>query len=271
MDKYNVLLLQPPGEEPSFEFLEVARLLTHSLRSLGKTCDLRVNEATGGEVNILLGYHLLRPGFTPAADLDYVVYQLQPLSNGGEKLVEQHGELLRRARAVWDYAPENVAVLERHGLTKVGLLPIGYHAALRKIQPRAEEIDILCEGSSGRCDSVLNELGRSHRVEKLAGVYGDSRDAYIARSKIVLSVASHEGDPLDQVRISYLLNNGRLVIGERLAANPYENAVVSGSFRELAELCRRYLGDATERTRVAQRGFALFRQRAMVEHLKNVL
>jgi hypothetical protein len=271
MTAVNVVLLQPPGYAHSLALLEVGRLLTHSLRSLGRLSDLRINETTQGDLNVLLGYHLLE-GSPALSGVDFVVYQLEQLSRGEGWFLPWHLELFRRARAVWDYSPENVAFLREQGLTNVCLLPIGFHEALFTIRPRAEEIDVVFYGSvNRRRQEVLDDLARTHRVEALYGIYGRSRDAYVARSKIALNVHFYESQIIEQVRISYLLNNRRFVISEPSPKNPYEGGFVTGARHELGGLCRQYLLDRRGRAAIAERGFELFRQRPMVDYLRRVL
>lgn len=51
--------------------------------------------------------------------------------------------LLAQARQIWGYTPENLEYLNRHELS-ARLMPLGYHARLRRCLPAAEQdIDIL--------------------------------------------------------------------------------------------------------------------------------
>ncbi len=269
---YNVVLLQPRGFAPSYSFLEVGRLLVHSLRSLGLDCHLSVNNLAANAVNVLLGYHLL-PGLLPTlTQTDYIVYQLEQLPGHPRLPLPGHLELLRNARVVWDYSAVNLTFLRERGLDNVALVPVGYHEALRNIDERPEDIDVLFYGLiNDRRAQVLQAIAASHRVESLFGLYGDSRDAYIARSKLVLNVHYYPVQIFEQVRIAYLLNNRRCVVSESSPDNPYEAGMITGALADLPELCRHYASDPEGRQRIAERGFELLRQRPMVEYLRHAL
>ena len=92
----------------------------------------------------------------------------------------------------------------------------------------------------------------------------------IARSKIVLNVHSFDTPILEQVRISYLLNNARFVISEG-PAGQFEEMIVVGDYDQLPELCERYLTDEPERRKIAETGFLLFRKRPMTTDLKKII
>src|SRR5262249_3055631 len=138
--------------------------------------------------------------------------------------------------------------------------------------PAPEEIDILFYGlMNERRAAVIDQLSAERRVEALFGIYGESRDAYIAHSKIVLNIHYYPVQIFEQVRVSYLLNNRRFVISEASSHKPFEGGLVTGAFGELPDLCRKYLADPEGRARIAEAGYELLRQRPMVNFLKQVL
>jgi hypothetical protein len=76
---------------------------------------------------------------------------------------------------------------------------------------------------------------------------------------------------LEQVRVSYLLNNGCFVLSEDAPHNPYEGCMVTVPYGELVDRCLHYLRHPEERERVAREGQARFARRPMVEYLRPVL
>jgi len=89
------------------------------------------------------------------------------------------------------------------GLPRPTYVPIGYVPELTRIAPAAEDIDVLFYGASyERRYAVLRDLhDRGLRVKWLSGVYGASRDAWIARSKIVLNIHYWDAKIFEKVRL----------------------------------------------------------------------
>ena len=103
------------------------------------------------------------------------------------------------------------------GLPRPTYVPIGYVPELTRIAPAPEDIDVLFYGAlSERRYAVLRDLhDRGLRVKWLLGAFGASRDAWIARSKIVINVHYWEAKIFEIARVSYLLANRRAVVSER--------------------------------------------------------
>ncbi|MBN1911577.1 MAG: methyltransferase domain-containing protein [Pirellulales bacterium] len=269
---YNVVLLEPEGYAHSQAFAEIGRLLECSFQSLGHRCRYQVNRLEPGDTNVLLGYHLIqRP--EDLAGHRFVIYQLEQLSDREGWFEPRYLDLFHAAEEVWDYSPENLEFLAAKGVTNTRLLPIGFHERLRQIAHCPEpDIDVLFYGAlNERRREVLDALARHGRVEALFGVYGQERDTYIGRSKILLNLHYYDAQVMEQARISYLLNNGCFVISEESPRNPFEGGIVTAPRGELVDVCRRYLAEPESRRRIAAAGAALFEKRPMTEYLREVL
>src|SRR5262249_38294245 len=117
---------------------------------------------------------------------------------------------------VWDYSTQNIENL-RHLSNRIFHVPIGFDPVLERI-PRAprQTIDVLFYGSmTDRRKKVWDKLQDSGlAVQHLFGVYGQERDAFIARSKIILNLHhSEEQTNFEIVRVAYALNNRKAVVG----------------------------------------------------------
>jgi hypothetical protein len=265
-----VVLVQPPNYPHSACFLEVARLLYESLRSLGLSVVQQTNKLEPDALNVVLGYHLLSGARWPAGRC--IFYQLEQLPGSEPGLLEHRLQMLRQAVAVWDYSPDNISLLREKGLSNVQLLPLGYHEALRTIPAADKDVDVLFYGSlNERRQAVLQQLAQHCTVKHLFGVYGAERDQWIARSRIVLNLHFYAAQILEQVRISYLLNNGCFVLSEDAPHNPYEGCTATAPYGELVDRCLYYLKHPEERERIAREGQARFARRPMVEYLRPVL
>jgi hypothetical protein len=273
--RYNVVLVEPPGYVYNRAFVEIAQLVLLSLRSLGFTASASIQRVDPDAMNVLLGYHVL-PGTVAMSRAPCIVYQLEQLSfrdsrfpESGEKWLE----LLRAAHQVWDYSHENIELLRSHGFDGVKHLPIGYHEGLEVI-PKSDEqdVDVLFYGQlNDRRRHVLKALRERCRMKYMFGVYGPDRDAWIARSKIVLNMHMHDAEIFEQARVSFLLNNGRFVVSEDAPDNPYAGGLVTAPYDKLVETCVDYLARDDDRRRIARQGYDLFRARPMVEHLHAIV
>jgi tetratricopeptide (TPR) repeat protein len=265
-----VVLVQPPQYPHSAVFLEVSRLLYESLRSLGHNVVQQTNQLAPEAFNIVLGYHLLSGTQWPAGRC--IFYQLEQLPGSDPATLEQRLLALRQAVSVWDYSADNISMLHEKGLKSVQRLPLGYHEALRTIPATDKDIDVLFYGSvNERRQVVLEQLASQCKVQHLFGVYGEERDRWIARSRIVLNMHFYPAQIMEQVRISYLLNNGCFVLSEEAPHNPYEGCLATAPYTELVPRCLYYLSHPEERDRIAREGLARFARRPMVEYLRPVL
>jgi len=274
--QFSVCLIQPPGYVHSLALLEVCHLLCFSLESLHQSCRFEVNRLEAGANNIVVGYHLLTPDqIAPLAGQQVIFYQLEQLPLREGWFTADREAVLRAARAVWDYSPHNLELLRARGFERLHHLPLGYHPKLKRIPHREEsarDIDVLFYGSmNARRAAVVDSLRARCRTQVLFGVYGDSRDEYIARSRIVLNVHFYEAKILEQVRLSYLLNNECFVLSEEAEQNPFLGAAATGPYDQLADLCRSYLAAPESRRQIAAAGHRIIQDRPMVDHLRSAL
>ena len=269
-------LIQPEGYPHWQAFLEVAQLLCASFESLGHRCPLRTNWVEPGSLNIVIGYHFLVPEHIASfSRAPCIFYQLEQLSVREGWLTADREQVLHAASAIWDYSEDNVALLRAKGFTNVSHLPLGYHPALQRIRQRPEEdkdVDVLFYGARNeRRSAVLNQIRERFRLRTLFGVYCEARDHWIARSRVVLNIYFYEMKVAEQVRLSYLMNNGCFVVSEGSDRNDFAEGMVTGSYDGLTGLCEQYLADPEARGMVAARGLELFRQRPMVGFLEPLL
>lgn len=277
-EKFNVVLICPPGYGHSMAFWEVGLVLEAGLRELGHAVTLQSNRFEADATNILLGYHLLGEADARAiagSGLAYIPYQLEQFSPESTWITPTALAVLRGAAAVWEYSRRNMEILSQQGVTRVKYLPLGYHEKLELIRPLPESdktIDVLHYGSvNERRRRVLNELRRHCRVEELLGVYGVERDAAIARSRVVLHVHYFEAKLAAQVRTSYLLNNRVAIVSEASDDEPHAGMMVTAPYEGVVDACLRLIRDTAERERVARVGYERFKALRMIDQLRAVL
>jgi len=267
--RFNIVLVEHPRFKHAVAvFHDLARLLSASLGSLGHWARVQVNATDPGAMNLILGYHAA----AAPVGVRWIPYQLEQLSEANERINPHWLQVLRQAPEIWDYDPANVAYLEAQGIREARLVPIGFHPSLRTIPFRPKDIDVLHYGSmSDRRRRMIDELAKHCRVQHAFGVYGAARDELIARAKIVLNIHLYESAIFEQVRVSYLLNNGICVVSEESPNNPYSQMIASASYDRLVARCRELLSDDAQRRRIALEGAERFARLPMTEILARAI
>lgn len=263
--RFAVSVVTPYNYPHSAAFDEVALTLQHGLQALGHDAVVSSRLDNPRRRHIVLGANLLQKHPAPVPD-DAVFYNLEQISPESSWFKAGLLDVLR-TRTCWDYSRSNVAALAAAGIDVAAVLPLGYAPVLSRIPPAIEDIDVLFYGSlNERRAVVLRELTRRGlRVKHLFGVYGQARDAWIARARIVLNMHYFEAKVFEAVRVSYLLANRRFVVSER-GSDPAEAADYAGclafsDYETLADTCEHYLAQPTERQRIADAGLERMRQR----------
>lgn len=259
---YNVCLPQPEGYEHSFCLLELAELISFSLQDLGHDTTFRINDIDTGRRNIIVGCHLVDSGLMSHVPADTVVINSEQIYD--EDPFEWNRNIFEWAGnfETWDYSPRNVAAFAQRGLPDVKLLRIGHQPQLSRIEKADEpDIDVLFYGSmTDRREVVFEQIRqRGLNLVTLFAVYGAERDAYIARSKVVLNMHNHAAQIFEVVRVHYLLSNAVAVVSE---VNPetsvsdfYSDAVAGAPYESLADECARLAGDDAARLERQRLGY----------------
>ncbi|WP_219350272.1 hypothetical protein, partial [Kingella negevensis] len=151
---------------------------------------------------------------------------------------------LAQRYAMWDYSEANIQHFWERGISHVKHLPLGFQAALKRIElSSTPDIDVLFYGSlNERRVNILNQLPKQGlRVEVLQDVFGKERDKWIARSKVVLNMHYFDSQIFEIVRCFYLMTNGVAVVSE---VNPntsiqaaYLNGIVATPYEQLVQTC----------------------------------
>ncbi len=276
--RFAVAIVSPPSHHDisAGAFNEVAEALHHGLVALGHDSVLTNRLDLDERRTIVLGGNLLvQYGLEPPKNP--VFYNLEQLGDDLPWMTMPEFVDLFRRYPTWDYSQANIEYLAALGLPRPTYVPIGYVPALTRIAPAPEDIDVLFYGAlNGRRYAGLRELrDRGLRVKWLPGTYGASRDAWIARSKIVLNIHYWEAKIFEITRVSYLLANRRAVVCEHSADPTLERDLQSGiafaDYDELVDRCVELLGDEPARRALAERGYQAFSARDQAAILDRAL
>ncbi|MEO5346840.1 MAG: hypothetical protein H7834_10750 [Magnetococcus sp. YQC-9] len=271
-----VVLIAPPDYAHAEALREVVETVHYGLLSLGHTSTTAINDFDPAARNILIGGNLMPRNWIDRVPPDTILYNLEQWNSswiGNEVLPA----LMARCET-WDYDAHNLTRLREAGLVRTGRhVPIGYVPELTRIPQVPETIDVLFYGSlNARRQQILVALEKAGlAVQLLFGQYGPTRDAVIARSKIVINIHFYDTKIFEIARISYLLANAKAVVTEKdpetridpdlsagMAAVPYE---------KLIETCIELIRDTPRRQAMAREGFNRFSQRPERDILRQAL
>jgi hypothetical protein len=274
---FAVAVVAPPSN-PTIGggFREIAEGLHRALLALGHDSVLTSRLDLDDRRTIVLGAnHLIHYGLE--VPRNPIFYNLEQLSDDSPWIaMPEFIDLFRRHRN-WDYSQANIEYLAALGLPPPTYVPIGYVPELTRIPQAAEDIDVLFYGVlSERRYAILRDLrDRGLRVKWLSGVLGTSRDAWIARSRIVLNLHYWDAKIFEIARVSYLLANRRTVVSERGTDPTLERELESGvafaDYDELVDRCVELLGDEQKRREIAERGYEAFSARDQIAIVKRAL
>lgn len=145
---------------------------------------------------------------------DQVIYNMEYLRDDNPLFSFGYMDTLKE-NIVIDFAKSNVEYLKSKGI-EAFYMPYGFHESMRRVPQRHKDIDVLFIGSMHfeRRKKIIFELSKVCNVQVALGVYGSELDELIARSKVHLNMHHAEGQPLETVRINYLLANNCTVVSE---------------------------------------------------------
>jgi glycosyltransferase involved in cell wall biosynthesis len=275
-DCATVVAIAPEGHHAA-ALAEVAETVLHGLRRLGYDATLTSDLAAANGCTILVGAHLLADDAVVPGEA--IIYNTEHVESAWIRGAD-HGNYCRllREHEVWDYSLDNAALLTTFLGKRVHHVLLGYVAELARIAPASEQdIDVLFYGSlNDRRRAVLDQLQQSGLAVKwVFDVYGEQRDALIARSKVVLSMHYYLPGVFEIVRVSYAMANRKVVIAE---VNPGEDVdadllsgIVAEPYERLVEACRRWVGDDDGRRELEETAFRTFSARDMASILRQHL
>jgi hypothetical protein len=277
--RYTVWIVQPQ-QDPGFRcFYEVAEGVAYSLRQLGHEVAFvkgtsPYSYALPDSRAILFNGNSLPPA--PLAP-DTIIYNAEQVQVDAWK-TSNYVALMQR-HTVWDYSDENIGRLAQLGVTRVVSCPVGYYPGLTDIKPAPQEdLDVLFIGwMNERRTKVVNDLARMGvKVRALTGVYGEERNAWLARAKIVLNIHFYEKPVFEIFRVSHLLANKKCVVSEGSGCDAgleafAEQATALVPYDKIPSAVVALLGDEKKRREQAARGFETFSKLDQVATVKTAL
>lgn len=274
----NIVEIHIAGYDDTRAFEDFVAVLYRGFRSLGLQVSRSTNRYSDYGFNLVIGANVIdrqnvADRQTPPPNS--IIYNLEQVDPANPWMSDTYLELLRRY-PVWDYNQRNVDRLRAAGVRDITLVPIGYSREMTRLPPPAEQpIDVLFYGNvSPRREEIFDRVERTGlTMKRLVRVYGEERDRWIARSKIVLNVHFYDfGGVTELVRLSHLLANRKAVVCERGPNTAMDaflyNAVLACDYDQIPFACQRLVKRSDARRALELRAFDLFRVRDQLEYLR---
>jgi hypothetical protein len=269
--RFHIVHIVPdPRLHGLYGYREVIETLQWGLGALGHQASVAENEFASGSTNIVLGFQMLTEAMLDTLPPDTIAYNFEQIAGLQIDTLKPVYRAAARRLRVWDYSQHNLATWAQLDPPQPVLyVPVGWAPILARIpEPAEQDIDVLLYGLPGKLRlAIFGQLGvAGARCIFASGVYGASRDALIARSKLVLNINLYASSRIFEiVRVSYLLANAKTVVADlrpdTLVESDLRDAVAFAPPDRVATRCLTLLGDEPARRQLGKRGEEIMRKR----------
>lgn len=260
-------------------FHEIEAAMFFSLQRLGYDVTNSVNDFIPDRRNIVFGMHHC-PVDVVRHDIpkDTIIYSLEQMRDEPECL-----RWCRKYRGleVWDYSMRNVEVLRKVGVENIKHCKVGYVPEIsyfERNKPEDRDIDILAYLSpSPRRTRIMEQFANNKKINFVAiqSVYGEERDNYIKRAKLVINLHNHNNEIFEIIRVSHLIQNQVPVLCERNDNTDFpeymEGSVFTSTYNRFVDTAYKLLKKPEELDEQAEKGLEIFKKSPMELFLKEVL
>jgi len=276
MKKYSIWVISPFGDNRQRAFDDVSICLQEAFRRIGYDVPIVTDRKKVIGRPIILATNLIDTTIYSEIPDNAILYNFEQIYSGSPWFTKNYLDMLRN-HEVWDYSPLNKFNLEKLGVNQVKLCPVGYEPVISKIGNNEETIDVLMYGKvNERRQKIIDELSdNGFHAKFITNAYGEARDHYISRSKIIINVHYYPARIFEIVRVSYLLANQRFVISENgdddELEKPFAEGVIFSDYKDLLNICRYYIDNTVLRKKVAKSGYLMFNKVRQHELLEKVI
>lgn len=259
---------------------EVIKTIIWGLRCHGHEVTYAVNTHRDGARNVIFGASMASVDQINAWPDDTVIYNLEQVPAAAlEPGIERKLFYLSTKFEIWDYSQCNVDGWKTiNDQCRTKYVPIGYAPILESIDKAADQdIDVLIYGgpSENRLTIFTDLCLKGLSCVFCFGIYGQARDDFIARSKIVLNVGHSHAKIFSIVRVSYLLANRKAVVAD---LNPDMNiepdmfeALQFSTRENFTRTCLHYAHDEEARRQLEENAFNVMQKRDIRRILTDAL
>ena len=218
--KFNLVSIEPSGFQHAGAWYELAELIMHGFLRAGFDCSTSINRFAPNRLNIVFGVMHVTPDMERLLPNNTLLFNTEQLVSLSKDFNHQSYMNIRflaqKGYGFIDYSAANISVLESWGATEVILMPLGFVPELHRLRNIKPMHDLLFYGGRNRRRIELLKKIKDTGVNLhyLHGVYGQERDHFIERSKIVLNLHLYDSEIFELVRVNYLMHNKVCVLTE---------------------------------------------------------
>ena len=280
-NKFNLVRIVPDNgfDVHAQVFHEIEASVFFSLQKLGYDVTNSTNDFAPDRKNIVFGMHHC-PVDVVRHDIPEgtIVYSLEQM--------KEQPECLRWCRKyhgleVWDYSTRNIEILKKTGVENIKHCKIGYVPEIsyfERNKPQERDIDILAYLSpSPRREHIMKQFANNPNINfvHIQSTYGDDRDEYIKRAKLVINLHNYDNQIFEMVRVTHLLQNKVPVLCEKNPDTDFpdymEGTVVTSTYNRFVDTAYRLLKKPEELDTQAEKGLEIFKKSPMENFLKEVI
>jgi hypothetical protein len=248
-------------------YQEIIDSVVWGLTALGHEVTTAINKLDPAATNIITGFQMLPEQMIPALPPNTIIYHLEQICGiPPDRLKPTYRAAAARLR-IWDYSTRNIDTWLQLGLPHPPtIVPLGYAPVLQRIaKSPVQDIDLLFYGSpTAQRLQLFNDICYAGvKSVFLYGLYGPTRDGFIARSKLVLHLCLSR--IFEDIRVLYLLSNAKALI-----CDPGPEGGIDADLRDAAAItpidqipatCARLAADDAARTDLETRAQQLIQKR----------
>ena len=218
--KFNLVSIEPSGFQHAGAWYELAELIMHGFLRAGFDCSTSINRFAPNRLNIVFGVMHVTPDMERLLPNNTLLFNTEQLVSLSKDFNHQSYMNIRflaqKGYGFIDYSAANISVLESWGATEVILMPLGFVPELHRLRNIKPMHDLLFYGGRNRRRiELLHKIKDTGvNLHYLHGVYGQERDHFIERSKIVLNLHLYDSEIFELVRVNYLMHNKVCVLTE---------------------------------------------------------
>jgi hypothetical protein len=280
-DKFNLVRIVPDNgyyvHAQVFHEIEAAFFFT--LKRMGFDVTNTINDFVPDARNIVFGMQHC-PVDVVRHDIpkNTIVYSLEQMRDTPECI-----RWCRKYRGleVWDYSILNKETLELAGVENIKVVPIGYVPEISYVDrepPEKRDIDILAYMSPGpRRLKIMDQFKNNPNINfvHLQSCYGEERDSYMARAKLIINIHNYDNKIFEMVRISHALQQGIPILAERAPDTDFpdymEDTVNLSTYNRFVDTTYKLLKKPEELEASAVRALEKFKQSPMTTFLEEAL
>lgn len=259
-------------------YSEVIESVSWGLMALGHKVTKSKNTINPQAINIVFGGQILPIPFMEKLPRNTIVYNFEQMRGLTVDEIRPELHYIAKNFTIWDYSKANFAAWAQLGTSPI-LVPISYSPNITQI-PKfpVQDIDVLMYGLTGdKRLSAFHQLSNAGIITVfVSGIYGEARDTFIARSKLILNVNLYDQSRVFEiVRASYLLANKKAVLTidgpDTFIEEDIQKAIKSVQLENLVDSVDLLLKSESERQQLETNGFEIFSKRDIRVALKTAL